>query len=80
MSHGIPTVVTRVGGLTEAVSDYPGALLVEPGSPEALREAIRRLPSMRGQHYADPHSWERSVQRYDELFAKLGCERFANVF
>jgi glycosyltransferase involved in cell wall biosynthesis len=79
MSHGIPTVVTRVGGLTEAASRYPGALLVEPGDPDALREALRHLPSMRGQRYADPHSWERSVQRYDELFSELGRERFANA-
>src|SRR5262249_45192004 len=45
MSHGLPTVVTRVGGLTEAAADYAGAITVEPRNPEVLRDALRQVRS-----------------------------------
>ncbi len=43
MSHGIPVIVSDTGGLSELIEDGRSGLLVEPDSPEALREAIRRL-------------------------------------
>ena len=40
MAAGLPTVVTRVGGSPEAVSDTVTGLVVEPHDPAALAEAI----------------------------------------
>jgi glycosyltransferase involved in cell wall biosynthesis len=71
MSHGLPLVVTAVGGLPAAVADYKGAVLVPPRDPTALRDAIRRLPDLCGRHYKDPHSWDRTVTRYEELMEQL---------
>ena len=43
MAAGLPTVVTRVGGSPEAVSDTVTGLVVEPHDPAALAEAIVEL-------------------------------------
>jgi glycosyltransferase involved in cell wall biosynthesis len=41
--HGVPVIATRVGALADHVTDGVDGLLVEPGSVEALREAIERF-------------------------------------
>ena len=71
MSAGLPVVVTAVGGLVEAVQDYPGALLVPPRDPPALRDALLQLLERRGQRYQDPHSWQRTVDVYRTLIDQL---------
>ncbi len=43
MAHGRPVVATAVGGLLDAVEDGVTGVLVEPGDPAALREAIAGL-------------------------------------
>lgn len=43
LHHGIPVVASRVGGIPEAVLHEKTGLLVEPGDPEALDEALSRL-------------------------------------
>ena len=40
MSYGVPTVATRVEGVPEAVVDGVDGLIVNPGDPAALTEAI----------------------------------------
>jgi glycosyltransferase involved in cell wall biosynthesis len=71
MAQGLPVIVTAVGGLVEAVENYDGALQVPPQDPDAIRAAIRRVASMKGERFTDPHSWERTIERYDELFDRL---------
>jgi glycosyltransferase involved in cell wall biosynthesis len=71
MSAGLPVIVTSVGGLIEAVQDYPGALLVPPRDPDALRDALMALLARRGQRYPDPHSWRRTVDGYRALIEQL---------
>jgi glycosyltransferase involved in cell wall biosynthesis len=73
MSNGLPLVITEVGGLPEAVADYKGAVLVPPHDPTALKEAIRLLPGLRGQRFEDPHTWDRTVDSYRDLFDRLAC-------
>ena len=71
ISAGLPVVVTSVGGLAEAVRDYPGALLVPPRDPHALRDALLELPALRGRRYSDPHSWETTADEFTALFDEI---------
>jgi glycosyltransferase involved in cell wall biosynthesis len=43
MAHARPVVATAVGGLLDAVEDGVTGMLVPPGDPHALRQAIRDL-------------------------------------
>ena len=71
MSAGLPVVVTAVGGLVEAVERYPGAILVPPRDPPALRQGLLRLLARRGQRYPDPHSWAHTTAEYRALIGEL---------
>lgn len=72
MNTGLPTVVTAVGGLPEAASDYPGALFVAPSDAGDLAQGLRRVAELRGQTFQDPHSWARSSERLLSLLASGG--------
>ena len=67
MSAGLPVVVTAVGGLVDAASDYEGVTFVPPQDRTALAEAIAALPARRGERYTDPHSWDRTIDAYMAL-------------
>lgn len=71
MSQGLPLVVTKVGGLSEAVAGYEGAIMVPPQSPLALRDALIDVAKLRGRRFADPHSWENTAKRFAALFHAL---------
>jgi glycosyltransferase involved in cell wall biosynthesis len=71
MSAGLPVVVTAVGGLTEAVQRYPGAILVPPHDPAALRQALLRVLGRRGERYPDQHSWANTTAEYRALIGEL---------
>lgn len=43
MAAGLPVVGSRVGGMSELVADGETGLLVEPGDPDVLAAALRRL-------------------------------------
>jgi glycosyltransferase involved in cell wall biosynthesis len=42
-AYGKPVIGTRIGGIPELITEGEHGMLVEPGSPEALRTAIRKL-------------------------------------
>jgi glycosyltransferase involved in cell wall biosynthesis len=75
MSAGLPVVTTAVGGLVEAVQRYPGAILVPPHDPPALRQALSQLLERRGQRYPDPHSWARTTAEYQALIGEMSRAR-----
>ena len=77
MSCGLPVVVTSVGGLPEAVGGYAGAILVPPKDPVALGKALTIAAGLKGRRFADPHSWETVVDRYDHLFDAISARRHA---
>lgn len=76
MSWGLPIVVTRVGGLIEAVDAYEGAILVSPEDPAALRSGLLQVAKMRGKRYANPHSWEHAAACYSALFDTI-CSSYS---
>lgn len=71
MSQGLPTVVTDIPALKEAVEGYEGVILVEPERPDQIAKALAELLKMRGERFADIHSWERTVERFEDLFARI---------
>jgi glycosyltransferase involved in cell wall biosynthesis len=75
MSHGLPVIVTAVGGLVEAVSGYEGAVAVPPQDSPAIRSALTTAAGMISKRYSDPHSWEQNVERYTHLFGALAPGR-----
>ncbi|SNY50187.1 glycosyltransferase [Paractinoplanes atraurantiacus] len=73
MSHGLPVVVTAVGGLVEAAVEYTGAVFAPAASPSALASSIVSAFSEKaGRRHTDPSSWERSVAAYERLFMEIG--------
>jgi glycosyltransferase involved in cell wall biosynthesis len=72
MSHGLPVVVTAVGGLVEAAERYSGTTFVSAGSPTALADAIIGASANAGRRHTDPSSWEESVAAFTRLFVRMG--------
>jgi glycosyltransferase involved in cell wall biosynthesis len=72
MSHGMPVVVTAVGGLIEAAEGYSGAVMTPAAAPGDLVVAIERAAGLTGRRHADPSSWERTVEAYARLMAEIG--------
>ncbi len=77
MYNGKPVIATRIGGLTDVVADGETGLLVPPGDPQALRDAIQRLLD-------DPTTLEymgqMARQRVVEFQAKAVVPRFEQVY
>ena len=74
MTSGLPSVVTRVGGMPEVLDDGEQGYLVPPADPGALSEALGRLvadPALRGRLGAAAR--ERSA-RFDVAGAQQAVE------
>ena len=72
MSHGLPVVVTAVGGLVEAAEGYSGAVMTPAAAPGDLAVAIERAAGLTGRRHADPSSWGRTVGAYARLLEEIG--------
>lgn len=81
MSHGVPVVVSDVGGMSEVVEDGVTGFLVKPGDVDAVEAAIRRLlgdEELRMKLGESARGWverefsvEQMVARHEALFAEL---------
>jgi len=71
LGFGLPVVVTRVGGLVEAVEAYAGAVLVDPHDPLALLGAIRRATGLTGRGYTSTQGWSLAADLYEKLVDEL---------
>ncbi len=76
MGSGRPCVVTDTGGLAETVRRYNTGVVVEPGSPEALAEGIRRLFQVHigpegFTRYREKNSWDAVAERLKGLYRRL---------
>jgi glycosyltransferase involved in cell wall biosynthesis len=80
LGHGRPAVVTDTGALGDTVRDYDAGLVVRPGDPSALAEAIRRLlddraaleRAYRGTEAARRGlSWDGIAEAHERLYSGL---------
>lgn len=71
MGYGLPILMTDVGGNAEAARGYGGVLLVPPGDPAGLAEALAALPALAGVRYEHPHSWGHTAEAYQRFFTEL---------
>jgi glycosyltransferase involved in cell wall biosynthesis len=80
MACGLPVLATRVGGIPRVVVDGEHGLLVEPGDPARLADALLRLINdsrlrevmgRAGHHAAQSWSWAAVWQRYERVLAPL---------
>ena len=83
--HGTPSIVTRVGGLPEAVHGLGSSLIVEPGSAGEL--ASRLISAARGElptreatvMWAAEQTWDAVAERHRSLRASLSRQRASDV-
>src|SRR5262249_52324564 len=81
LAAGVPTVATAVGGTAEIIDDRMSGLLVPPGDPSALAEAIeellssedrRRAIAKRGQARGlQAFTFKAQAEQYSQLFNEL---------
>jgi glycosyltransferase involved in cell wall biosynthesis len=81
LAFGKAMVLSDVGGFRELVEDHGAGLLVPPGEPAALAEALsgllcdesarRRLAERASAAAAGPLSWERVAERTRELYEEV---------
>lgn len=89
MSHGIPVIVSRIGGLQYSIRDGESGLLVEPGDAADLADKIRRVwddPALArrlgsgARRHADAHfSPQAHVDRLMQIYAEAQAEAAAAV-
>lgn len=79
MSHGLPVLATRTGGLPDKVRHERTGLLVPPATPTALAAALRRLPELDGVAMGragralleERFDWSAAARAYVDLYAEL---------
>jgi sugar transferase (PEP-CTERM/EpsH1 system associated) len=83
MAGARPVVVTAVGGNREVVTADETGLLVEPGQPQALADAVNRIASQptlatrlgdaARRCVLDRYSWSGMVRQYEALYTELAA-------
>ena len=83
MAAGLPVVSTTVNGIPEAVEHEESGLLVPPGDPPALADAIERVAGdaelrarlgERGRRrYEQQFTLDRMIDRFEELYAEAAA-------
>ena len=78
MAAGLPVVASAVGGLLDLIDDQRTGLLIEPGKPEALAHALRRLFTDRQfaaglgdaarARIRQRYSFDRMVKSFEDLY------------
>jgi glycosyltransferase involved in cell wall biosynthesis len=84
MASGVPVVTTRIAGVAELVDDGRSGMVVSPGRPDQLAEALSYLASNREERLAigesgrrriqDDYAIERAAGRLEQLFRDLRAD------
>ncbi len=85
IAAGLPVVASRVGGIVDVIRHEDTGLLVPPGDPRALAEAIVRVRSDPGmaakrvararEHAREFFSWDRLIDRWMDLYQAVSREK-----
>ena len=85
MACGAPCISTSVGGVPEVLHDHVDGLLIPPGNPMAMADAIRKIQNDRslqkklGQNarklITSEFSWTRMADRFISLYEMMLCDR-----
>jgi glycosyltransferase involved in cell wall biosynthesis len=75
-----PLVVTNVGGIGEAVTNYNLGTVVEPENTDAMRNGIIKLfedhSDVYGfKRYKEENSWDRVAEKYIKIYEGLLCSK-----
>lgn len=85
MEQRLPIVATRVGGVPEIVHHEENGILIDPGRPDQLRDAVLRLSADRdlrarmgasGRQIASRYTAEVMAQKYLDLYESALSARF----
>ena len=81
MACGVPVIATRVGGIPELIKDGKTGLLVPPGDPKALADAIiylldnekeRRKLGKNGRELVEKnHSIDKMAKKYLDIYKEV---------
>jgi hypothetical protein len=71
LTYELPVVVTGVGGLTESVEGYEGAVVVPPCDPDALCAELRRGAALSGRRFGHDRDWGDVASTYGEAIDSL---------
>ena len=86
MAAGLPVVATDIPGYREVVRDDVEGLLVPPGDPAALADALRRVLTdatlaarlaAAGRERARSYAWDAVVPRIEEVYRRAARSRAA---
>jgi glycosyltransferase involved in cell wall biosynthesis len=75
-----PLVVTNVGGIGEAVTNYNLGTVVEPENTDAMRNGIIKLFENHSdvygfKRYKEENSWDRVAEKYIKIYEGLLCSK-----
>jgi glycosyltransferase involved in cell wall biosynthesis len=77
MASGLPVVATKVGGIPETVQDGSEGIIVEPGNPKALANAIKAVAKNEMRHQMGKKARERVRRDYS---IDVVCAQYLDLY
>jgi glycosyltransferase involved in cell wall biosynthesis len=81
MASGVPPVVTAIAGVPEVVTDHETGVLLEPGNPDEVAQAVielfddaelrARLATNAREYITENLTWEQRTERVMEVYSQV---------
>jgi glycosyltransferase involved in cell wall biosynthesis len=81
MASGVPPVVTGISGVPEVVTDHETGVLLEPGNPDEVAQAVielfddtdlrKRLSKNARKYMTENLTWEQRTERIMEVYSQV---------